>query len=481
VAAPPPLPLPLPQGPVPLPAPAKAAPAPAKPTSAPRPVPVAPKPAEPPARVAPPPPVQQGAPRATPNPVPPSRPPPPASSPSLRGSKNPPLLPASLLADVSFEDTPARPPPPTEPPGPLPASPLTAANPSDETDPRQRRRGRGGRKGEAPKPAGPRMAPPARPPEKLAPYGGRMVVSKPTLVGDDPVTAEEDTVSTLTRRARWMRRGQIALLGLAIAGALWVWLSVPHTKEDQSGAPPAGSISVTTEPEDAIVLLDGAQVKTPLDRDFTEPRLSAGVEHIVTVRREGFSEQILPLTLLVGEKKMLPVKLQPLPGQLTVRSTPSGAQVFLDGNKVGVTPAYLPDVKQAEAHAVVLEKKCFRTWQVAIPANAGKREVAATLEPIPGACRDVRAEKEEKPAPELPVDDPAAMASLGFLSLGSRPSANVVIDGVDIGRTTPLQQWPLKVGKHKVKLVVGGKKKEFGIEVRSGQTVSEIIDLRKIK
>jgi hypothetical protein len=308
-----------------------------------------------------------------------------------------------------------------------------------------------------------------------------MVVSKPTLIGDDPVPAEEDTVSTLTRRARWMRRLQLTLLVVAIGGALWVWLSVPHTKEDASGAPPAGSISVTTEPEDAVVLLDGAQVKTPLDRDFTEPKLSAGIEHVLTVRREGFVEQVLPLTLAANERKMLPVKLQPLPGQVTVRSSPGGAQVFLDGNKVGVTPAYLPDVKQAEAHAIVLEKKCFRTWQVAIPANAGKREVAATLEPIPGACPGVRAEKEEKPAPELPVDDPAAMASLGFLSLGSRPSANVVLDGVDIGRTTPLQQWPLKVGKHKVKLVVGGKKREFGIEIRSGQTVSEIIDLRKAK
>ena len=309
-----------------------------------------------------------------------------------------------------------------------------------------------------------------------------MVVSKPTLVGKDATAPDEDTVSTLTRRARWVRRGQVALLVVAISVALWAWLSVPHKKEDPTGAPPSGSITLTTEPEDAVVLLDGAQVKDPHDRDFTEPKLSAAVEHVLTVRREGFVEQLLPVTLQAGEKKVLPIKLQPLPGQLTVRSSPSGAQVFLDGAKVGLTPAYLPDVKQDGAHAVVLEKKCFRTWQVAIPAHAGKREVAATLEPIPGACPGSRMDKEERtPTPELPVDDPAAMASLGFLSLGSRPSANVVIDGVDIGRTTPLVQWPLKVGKHKIKLVVGGKKRELTVEVRSGQTVSEIVDLRKAK
>ncbi len=71
------------------------------------------------------------------------------------------------------------------------------------------------------------------------------------------------------------------------------------------------------------------------------------------------------------------------------------------------------------------------------------------------------------------------MASLGFLSLGSRPSASIFIDGVDIGRTTPLVQWPLKVGKHKLRLVLGAKHRELAVDIRSGQTASEIVDLRK--
>jgi eukaryotic-like serine/threonine-protein kinase len=415
-------------------------------------------------------------------------PPPPIATPGQvaklertgEGRSKPPLLPSSLFEDLLPDDTPPGPPPPVDssPPEAPPAS-IAGSEP---------RRGRGrvhgrGRRGESPRAAGPRNSGAPRPhsEDKLAPFGGRMGVSRPTLVGTDPAAADEDTISTLTRRARWVRRGQLALLAGAIGVALWAWLSVPHTKEDPTGAPPSGSVSVTTEPEDAVVLLDGAQVKDPLDRDFTEPKLSSGTEHVLTVRRDGFVEQVLPMTLQAGEKKVLQVKLLPLPGQLTVRSSPGGAQVFLDGAKVGITPAYLPDVKQEEAHAIVLEKRCFRAWQVAIPAHAGKREIAATLEAIPGACMGQRVEKEEKASPELPVDDPAAMASLGFLSLGSRPSANVVIDGVDIGRTTPLVQWPLKVGKHKVKLVVGAKRKEVAIEVRSGQTVSEIVDLRKAK
>ena len=323
-------------------------------------------------------------------------------------------------------------------------------------------------------------ASPSRREEKLAPFQGRMHLSTPTLVGDDPVPAEEITNSTVARRARWVRRGQLVLLLLALSIALWAWLSVPHSrKRDPSGAPPSGSVTVTTDPEDAVLLLDGAQVKDPLDRDWTEPRLTAAVDHVLTVRREGFADQVQQVRLAPGEQKVLRVTLQPLPGQLTVRSTPAGAQVFIDGQKLGITPAWLPGVDPAQPHAVVLEKHCFRPWQVAIAPHAGRREVVATLEAAPGACAGQRQAVEEKPAPEVPSDDPAAMATLGFLSLGSRPSANIFIDGVDIGRTTPILAWPLKVGRHLVKLTVGTKFKEVPVEVLSGQTHSEIIDLRK--
>src|SRR5207302_2183644 len=124
-----------------------------------------------------------------------------------------------------------------------------------------------------------------------------------------------------------------------------------------------------------------------------------------------FEEQTLALVLQPGENKRLEVKLAPLPGQLTIRSMPGGAQVFLDGTRRGVTPLYLADVDQAEAHAIVLEKRCFNTWQLAVPAHAGKREVVATLQPQPGACLG-RVVREETSTPDVP-DDPQALASLG--------------------------------------------------------------------
>src|SRR5207248_3106436 len=111
------------------------------------------------------------------------------------------------------------------------------------------------------------------------------------------------------------------VITLALAVTAWALFSAARQSRNptQSGVP-VGSIIVNVEPEDAVVLLDGAQVKAPLDADWNEPRLSAKVEHKVTVKREGFEEQTLAVNLQAGENKRLEVKLAPLPGQLTIRS-----------------------------------------------------------------------------------------------------------------------------------------------------------------
>ena len=164
---------------------------------------------------------------------------------------------------------------------------------------------------------------------------------------------------------------------------------------------------------------------------------------------------------------------------LVVLSLPSGAQVYVDGVRKGVTPAYLPNIDSAKGHAVTVEKKCYRAWQVAVPAKSGRRELAASLVAAPGACPGRRLEPTETMAPPKDLsDEAAARATLGYLSLGSRPTAQVLIDGVDIGQTTPLLSWPLRNGSHKVRLVAAGRSKELAVEIRTGETHSEIVDLQ---
>jgi hypothetical protein len=316
---------------------------------------------------------------------------------------------------------------------------------------------------------------PTKPPEAVS---GRMQVNKPTLVGEDPLPAEESTRSTLTRRARILRRAQIGIVAVALAVALWALLSTPrpHSRGNAPAPAETGTLNVTLQPADALLLLDGAQVKDARDPQWTEQKLAPG-DHVLTVRREGYSEQAVPVSVVKGEVKNISITLSPVASELTVLSSPPGAQVWLDGVRKGVTPAFLPNVDPTQAHAVTVEKRCYRAWQVAVPVQMGRRELAATLQPEPGACPGAHLEKSGMPAPADVPDDAAAQATLGFLSLGSRPSASVVIDGVDIGMTTPLLAWPLKNGSHRVRLVADKRASELDVDIRTGETHSEIVNL----
>ena len=240
-------------------------------------------------------------------------------------------------------------------------------------------------------------------------------------VAEDPLSDEESTVSTVPRRARFVRAAQYAVIVAALGTAAWALLSPPR---------PRGSSVAASPVEQATA--------TPSTSEQRE--VSAAIA-----------------------------------GELSVLSSPSGAQVYLDGLRKGVTPVYLSDFDPARTHAVTVEKKCYRAWQVAIPGGTGLRELAATLVAAPGACPG-HLEKADGMSPPKDLPDDARL-TLGFLSLASRPTAHVVIDGVDIGQTTPLLSWPLRDGRHKIKLMGSSRSKELAVEIRAGRTRSEIVDL----
>ena len=227
----------------------------------------------------------------------------------------------------------------------------------------------------------------------------------------------------MTRRARWVRRIQLAIVGVARLIAAWALFSTPRPPAQKAEAFGSGSSTVTLETHDA---------QPPLP---TSP--------------------------------------------IVVLSSPPGAQVYVDGERKGQTPAFFALLDPAVPHAISVEKKCYRAWQIALPPRAGPRQLAATLTPAAGACPGSHLEATGMPAPVDLPDDAAATATLGFLNLGSRPSAQVLIDGVDIGQTTPLLAWPLRSGPHKLRLTGKGGSKDLAVEIRTGETSSTIVDLSR--
>jgi hypothetical protein len=79
---------------------------------------------------------------------------------------------------------------------------------------------------------------------------------------------------------------------------------------------------------------------------------------------------------------LVPVSPGPTPdttGEITVRSSPSGANIYLDNAYRGLTPLTLADIKEGN-HAVILKLNGYQNWQSTVSVNGGTlTEVSGTL------------------------------------------------------------------------------------------------------
>lgn len=139
-----------------------------------------------------------------------------------------------------------------------------------------------------------------------------------------------------------------------------------------------------------------------------------------------------------------PAKATPAtPGRLLVRSNPSGAEVFVNGERRGVTPLAVRDLALG-GYAVRIARAGYTAAEqrVTLDARRPSRAVEVTL---------------ARPAAAAPATPPAvAPTTPGSLVVESRPSgARVVLDGREIGRT-PLTLPGVAPGPHAIRIELQG-------------------------
>jgi PKD repeat protein len=192
-------------------------------------------------------------------------------------------------------------------------------------------------------------------------------------------------------------------------------------------SPPAtGSLQITTIPDGAAVLVDGgSRGTTPV----TISGLAAG-SHTVTLTKAGYTDYQTTLSVAGGKTTPLNVKLvagqgtpaatkttttapsetvsipvsppPSVPGNLTVRSTPAGANVYIDGEKVGTTPVQVQDLKPG-SHKLLL------TLQ-------GYGDISQTIDVTGGSDREVSVDfSTGKKTPGFTA--PVSLAALAFVLL----------------------------------------------------------------
>lgn len=162
------------------------------------------------------------------------------------------------------------------------------------------------------------------------------------------------------------------------------------TREPASVPPPApppkeptistgsGSISISSDPPGADVFINAVHKGvTPLTTSSP-----AGVVHIL-VSKEGskYSKQV---TVRPGETLYLgSVKLGQSGGEVSVTSTPSGAQVTLDGQTMPArTPMIVKKVRTDATHTITIQLPGYLPWSRTFSMEGERRiSIGATLEP----------------------------------------------------------------------------------------------------
>jgi hypothetical protein len=259
------------------------------------------------------------------------------------------------------------------------------------------------------------------------------------------------------------------------------------------------NLSVYSEPAGATVLVDGDSIgATPLNRYS----IRSGV-YIITVERDSFFAADTVAVLRNNQAPTYAVTLNPRPelpnedlaaqrqdapntsspatsgsaggasstesassqlptttpppepvpttGSLQLTSTPTGAQVELDGRVVGTTPLTLNDV-EAGAYEVAFTRSGYDTTRMSVAVTAGQeRRLTAALTP-----------------------------QMGQLRVLARPWGTIYVDGELRERNADVwYEMPVSAGEHEIAVVHPALGRQTRtVTVSAGEQLSVVIDLR---
>jgi hypothetical protein len=194
--------------------------------------------------------------------------------------------------------------------------------------------------------------------------------------------------------------------------------------------PQTGSISVTSTPSGAEISLDGTDTGnvTPT----TLNNLGPG-SHIVNVSLSGYTPASQTVTVTAGSTVDASFTLVAVPqtGSISVTSTPSGAEISLDGTDTGnVTPTTLNNLALG-SHIVNVSLSGYTPASQTVTVTAGSTvDASFTLVAVP---------------------------QTGSISVTSTPSgAEISLDGTDTGNVTPTILNNLAPGSHIVNVTLSG-------------------------
>lgn len=251
-------------------------------------------------------------------------------------------------------------------------------------------------------------------PTETGPLSGRPVQPQPldTQAGMVTGTIDQALPPTGAPRSRLgLGLGLAAVLAVGVAGVVVLSLrqGPPVAPAADEGATPSSlaptgpSLRIETDPDEAMVFVDGEEAGlTPI----SIANVAVG-RHQVRVTSQGYAPTELSLDVVEG-KEPAPLRfvLQPVSARLTVRSDPQGATVRIGGKKEGATPLEAFWLAPG-SHEVRLELRGFKTFVQKLEAKAGE---AVTV--------DARLESQKRAARAAPAPSATPLVEGALVELG---------------------------------------------------------------
>jgi len=142
-----------------------------------------------------------------------------------------------------------------------------------------------------------------------------------------------------------------------------------------------GTLHLLVTPTLSTIYYDGTDAGTvPPNGIFIIRDIVPG-NHAIQVSREGYITQTMEIYVGKNEIQKVPVTLQKaVSGPLTVSSDPPGAQAYLDGQMIGMTPLTVADVPPGE-HTLLITMDGYTDFSQTITITGEGSIVSAALVP----------------------------------------------------------------------------------------------------
>ncbi|MGE5112956.1 MAG: protein kinase domain-containing protein [Acidobacteriaceae bacterium] len=223
-----------------------------------------------------------------------------------------------------------------------------------------------------------------------------------------------------------------------------------------------GDLQIVSEPAGAHVDVDG-QTRPEWVTPFVAEKLTPG-KHNITISMANFATEKRAADVVAGKKGSLDVKLTTTVGTVKIASTPSGADILLNGKPTGQkTPATLslpPGNHVLRLHHDGYQDAAENVTVVLGQAQSISGKLTATSAPETSAAENkapaAQPSKEGNPFAKIGRFFRGGSSEQGTLAIKTTPpGAKVRLNGDDASSVTPVTI-QTKVGKYKVQIELDG-------------------------